>query len=143
MKFLKLLICLILAAFFFVRCDSMDKEDVEHSGSLNKTYGYLNNEYTEVKTRWKGAHMVTYDVSYTFSVNGRDYEGEENVRFDPNDKPAGKIVVWYEPSAPSNNWAEEPSASSFYRGCKMDAGERKGMSLKSLKQGDVGGGINV
>lgn len=65
-----------------------------------KTTAILDNKYTEVRSNRRG---TKYEVSYSFTVNGKSYSGDNSL----TNKPASTdATVIYDPTDPSNNKLE-------------------------------------
>ena len=57
-----------------------------------------------------GTRTRSYDLYYTYTVNGRNYEGYYSVRKLSGEPSVGeKIEVWYNPSAPSQSMYGKPN----------------------------------
>ncbi|MGH1432821.1 MAG: hypothetical protein ACRBG0_00010 [Lewinella sp.] len=71
-----------------------------------ETIGFLKNEYTEKTVKIARIPVTTYEVGYTFQVDGKEYSGLKTLN-DPPTEPT--ISVKYLPSDPMVN-AASPEA---------------------------------
>lgn len=65
--------------------------------------GTLDDNYTQVTTHNNGSTSVSYEVTYTFTVNGQQYKGKDTVSTEPQD-PA--CTVYYMKDNPAENGLE-------------------------------------
>jgi hypothetical protein len=87
---------LLVSDIYFIKTSLVTSGTIlqtNHSQSLNFSPKY--------------SHPDSYDVSYQFSVGGKNYSGHEDIDYDP-----GKTVtVYYNHFNPANNRLDEPDTS--------------------------------
>lgn len=71
-----------------------------------RTDGSLDHEYTEYKSNRGGQWYIT---TYSFTVNGTNYSGQNRLSSEPT---SGRATVIYDPADPSNNRLENGGRDS-------------------------------